>query len=141
MHYYYYYIHKSIVSSHLATRGNNKILCTPPPHISSSEVILPGSIVAPLPNSEQINQPSSNHIYTKSTTNHIHPLCNTHTHDTSLQLHPHMHHIVTPGFVDIPRRYDCTAGHMGREAGWWTTSGRIGLPPLARVIGVGRQQQ
>ena len=26
---------------HLATRGNNKILRTPPPHISSSEEILP----------------------------------------------------------------------------------------------------
>ena len=27
------------------------------------------------------------------------------------------------------------------EAGWWTTSGNIGLPPLARVMGVGRQQE
>ena len=26
-------------------------------------------------------------------------------------------------------------------AGWWTTSGNIGFPPLARVMGVGRQQQ
>ena len=30
---------------------------------------------------------------------------------------------------------------MEGEAGWWTTSGNIGLPPLARVMGVGRQQQ
>ena len=52
----------------------------------------------------------------------------------SLQLHPHTHHIVTPGFVDIPRRSDCTAGQMDGEAGWWTTSGNIGLPPLARVM-------
>ena len=29
---------------------------------------------------------------------------------------------------------------MDGEAGWWTTSGKIGLPPLARVMGVGRQQ-
>ena len=28
---------------------------------------------------------------------------------------------------------------MDREAGWWTTSRNIGLPPLARVMGVGRQ--
>ena len=35
------HIHTSIVSRHLATRGNNKILLTPPPHISSSEEILP----------------------------------------------------------------------------------------------------
>ena len=30
---------------------------------------------------------------------------------------------------------------MDGEAGWWTTSGNIGLPPLARVMGVGRQQK
>ena len=30
---------------------------------------------------------------------------------------------------------------LAREAGWWTASGNIGLPPLARVMGVGRQQQ
>ena len=29
---------------------------------------------------------------------------------------------------------------MDGEAGWWTTSGNIGLPPLARVMGVSRQQ-
>ena len=34
----------------------------------------------------------------------------------------------------IPCRSDCTAD-------WWTTSGKIRLPPLARVMGVGRQQQ
>ena len=44
------------------------------------------------------------------------------------------------GFVDRLRRSDCTAGQMDGEAGWWTTSGNIGLPPLARVMGVGRQQ-
>ena len=30
---------------------------------------------------------------------------------------------------------------MDGEAGWCTTSGKIGLPPLARVMGMGRQQQ
>ena len=39
--------------------------------------------------------------------------------------HPHTHHIVAPGFVDRPRRSDCTAGQMDGEAGWWTTSGNI----------------
>ena len=34
------HIHTSIVSRHLATRGNNKILRTPPPQISNSEEIL-----------------------------------------------------------------------------------------------------
>ena len=35
------HIHTSIVSRHLATRGNNKILRPPPPHTSSSEERLP----------------------------------------------------------------------------------------------------
>ena len=35
------HIHTSIVSKHLATRGNNKILRTPQPHISRSEERLP----------------------------------------------------------------------------------------------------
>ena len=39
-----------------------------------------------------------------------------------------MHHIVTHGFVDRPRRGDCTAGQMDEESGWWTTSEKIGLP-------------
>ena len=30
---------------------------------------------------------------------------------------------------------------MDGEAGLWTTSRNIGLPPLARAMGVGRQQQ
>ena len=29
---------------------------------------------------------------------------------------------------------------MDGETVWWTTSGKIGLPPIARVMGVGRQQ-
>ena len=29
---------------------------------------------------------------------------------------------------------------MDGEAGWLTTSGKFGLPPLARIMGVGRQQ-
>ena len=29
---------------------------------------------------------------------------------------------------------------MDGEAGCWSTGGNIGLPPLARVMGVGRQQ-
>ena len=123
------HIHRSIVSRHLATRGNNKILRTPPPHISSSEEILPR--LTPLPNSEQINHPSSNHTYTKSTPNHIHhhyASSATPTHTPSLQLHPHMHHTVTSGFVDRPRWSDGAAGQMERFAGWWTKSGMIRLP-------------
>ena len=38
---YMRHIHISIVSRHPATRGNKKILCPPPPHISSSEETFP----------------------------------------------------------------------------------------------------
>ena len=57
------HIHTFIVSMHLATRGNDKILRAPPPHISSSEEILSASLVAPLPNSEQINLPDKLSIF------------------------------------------------------------------------------
>ena len=52
-----------------------------------------------------------------------------------------MHSIVTPGFVVKPHRSDCTAGQMDRIADWRTISGKMGLSPLTRVIGVGGQQQ
>ena len=119
-------IHTSIVSRHLATRGNKKILHTPPPHIGSSEEILPTSLVAPLSNSEQINYIPKIILNTKSIPNHIHqhcappPPCSSHTHTTHIIAltapSPHMHHIVTPGFVDRPRWGGVTAGQMDREA-------------------------
>ena len=56
------HIHTSIVSRHLATRGNNKILCTPPPHISSSEEILPASHPSPL--SPRHNLFNCTHLHT-----------------------------------------------------------------------------
>ena len=66
------HIHTSIVSRNLSSRGNNTILCTPPPHISISEDILPASLVVPLTYLEQINHLSSNHTNTKSTPKYIH---------------------------------------------------------------------
>ena len=111
------HIHTFIVSRHQAIRSNNKILRTRPPHISSSEKYFPNSLVAPLPNSEQINHSSSKYTYTKLTPNHIH-----------LQLHPHTHHVVTHGLVNRHSWSDGTAGHMDTEAGCWTSSKKIGTP-------------
>ena len=79
------HIHTSIVSRHLAARGNNKILCTPLPHISSSEERLPRLTRPTL--SQQTNLPSSNHTYIHKVDDKSHPsplcpICNTHTHDT-----------------------------------------------------------
>ena len=104
-------IHTCIVSRHLATRGSNKILHT---------------LVTPLPNSEQINNPSTNHTYTISTANHIH-------HDYAPSITPtHTIHIITstvPTYAPRCHPWICgTAGQMDRKVGWWTTSRNIGLP-------------
>ena len=64
----------------------------------------------------------------------------THTTHIISSTSPHTHHVVTPGYVDRPRQCDGTTGQMDGEAGWWTTSGKIGLPTLARINGVGRQE-
>ena len=119
------HIHTSIVSRHLATRGNHIILRTPPPHISSSEEILPRLTRRTLTQLRTNKSPFLKFIFTQSgrqityiTT--MPPLQHSHTRYTSsLQLLPHTHHIVTPGFVDRPRRSDRTAGQMDGEAGWW----------------------
>ena len=66
------HIHTSIVSRHLATRGNNKILRTPPPHTSSSEAILPRLTRRTLAQLRTNKIPSSNHTYTMPTPKHIH---------------------------------------------------------------------
>ena len=57
-----------------------------------------------------------------------------HPHTSSLQLHPHTHHSVTPGFVDKPRWSDGAAGQ-------WRDKRDHRTPPKTRVKGVGRQQQ
>ena len=128
------HIQTYIVSRHLATRGNTKILRTPPPHISSSEEILPASPGTPLPNSEQINHPSSIHTYTKSTPNHIQhhyapSITLTYTthfiSSTSPTYAPHYH----PGFADRPRRSASTVGQMDGE-NWLVDHKRVDQTPL-----------
>ena len=124
------HIHTSIVSRHLATRGNNKILCTPPPYISSSEEILPRLTCRTLAllrtNKLPFLKSYLHKVDAKTYPSPLCPLCNTHTrHTSSFQLHPHTHHIVTLEFVDRPRRSDCIAAQMDGEAGR-----KIGFPTL-----------
>ena len=88
-------MHTSIVSRHLADRGNNKILRTLPPHISSSEEILPHltrrTLSQPRTNKSPFRKSYVHKVDAKSHASPLCPLCNTHT--SSLQLHPHTHHI------------------------------------------------
>ena len=117
-----HHIHTSIISRHLVTRGNKKILHTPPPHISSSEETLHHLMHHTLAQLRTNKYPFSYLTYTKSPPTHIHhhhaPFV-THTHTTSLQLHPHTHHVATLGFMDIPSQSDDNADQMDGEAGWW----------------------
>ena len=138
------HIHTSIVSRHLATRGNNKILRTPPPHTSSSEERLPRLTRRTLAQLRTNKSPFlKSYLHKVDAKTHPSPLCpsvtSTHTthiiSSTAPTYAPHCHPWIcgqTPP--------NCTAGQMDGEAGWWTTRGNIGLPPLARVMGVGRQQ-
>ena len=66
-------IHTIIVSQHVVARDNNKILCTHPPQVSSTEEHLRRHTRRTLAQLKQINLRSSYHIHTKSTlqdTNH-----------------------------------------------------------------------
>ena len=80
------HIHTSIVSRHLATRGNNKILRTPLPHISSSEEIISRLARRTLfqlrTNKSPFLKSYSHKVYAKSHPSPLCPLCNTQTRDT-----------------------------------------------------------
>ena len=79
------HIHTSIVSRHLATRGNNKILRTPPPHTSSSEERLPRLTRRTLAQLRTNKYPFLNSylhkVDAKTHPSPLCPLCNIHTHD------------------------------------------------------------
>ena len=137
------HIHTSIDSRHLATRGNKKILRTPPPHIISSEEILPRLTGCTLAQLRTNKSPFHNSYIQKITSIPSIPT-HTHTHTThiiSSSTAPRYdtRHVVTLGFVDRPRWNDGTAGLMDGLAGWWTSSVKIGLPTLVRVKGMCRQ--
>ena len=108
------------VSRYLVTSGNK---CKHLYHtLAALKRYFSASLVAPLPNSEQINHPFSNHTYTKSMPNH-----NDHhyspfvtltytTHiifSTAPTYAPHCH----PWISGQPHWSDCTTGQMNGKAG------------------------
>ena len=125
---------------HLATRGNNKILRTPPPHTISFEERLSRLTRRTLAQLRTNKSPFLKSYLHKIDAKHIHHhyapyVTSTHTTHSIFQLHPHTHHTVTPGFVDRPCWSDGAAGQMEIYTGWWTKSGMIGLPPQTMVKG------
>ena len=141
------HIHTSIVSRHLATRGNNKILRTPPPHTSSSEERLPRltrrTIAQPRTSKSPFLKSYLHKVDAKTHPSPLCPLCNIHTHDT--------HHL----FNCIHIRTTLSPLHLWTDPAGvtallarWTEklaggpqAGTSDSPPLARGMGVGRQQQ
>ena len=139
------HIHTSIVSTHLATKSNNRMLRTPTPHISSSEEILPSltrhTLAQLRTNKSPFLKSYLHKVDAKSHPLPLCPLCNTHTHDTS-HLSNCTHIRTTLSSLDL---WTDPAGVTALLARW--TEKLAGGPqaerwdpPLERVMGVGRQQ-
>ena len=141
------HIHTSIVSRYLATRGNNKILRTPPPHISRSEEIPLHLICRTLAQLRTNKSPfliSYLHkVDAKSHPSPLCPLCNSHTHDT-----PHFFNFTHIRITLSPLNLWIDPVGVTAMLSRWTEkldggsqAGTADSPPLARVMGVDRQQQ
>ena len=130
------HIHTSIVSRHLTTRGNNKILRTPPPHISSSEEILPRftcpTLVQLRTNKSPFLKSYLHKVDAKSHPSPLCRLCNTHI-DNTHHLFNCIHITTTLSPLDLrpdPTGVTALVDHKREDRN----------PPLAKVTGVGRQQ-
>ena len=79
------HIHTSIVSRHLATSGNSTILRTPPPHIISSEEIIPHltrrTLAQLRTNKSPFLKSFLHRVDAKSHPSPLCPLCNTRIHN------------------------------------------------------------
>ena len=117
------HIHKYIVSRHLATRGNNKILCTPPSHISSSEEIL-----------SRLNRRRLVQLRTNKS-----PFLISYLHKVDAKSHPS--HIINCTHIRStlsPARLIALLVSWSEKLADGPQAGRTPPPPLERVIGVGR---
>ena len=141
------HMHTSIVSRHLATRGNN-IMRTPPPHIVSSEETLPHLTRRTLAQLGTNKSPFLKSYLDKVDANShpspLCPLCDTHIHNTH-HLFNLTHIRTTLSSLDL---WTDLAGVTQLMARWTEKlavepqegDGTPPPPPLARVKGVGRHQ-
>ena len=132
-----------IVSRPLATRGNNKILCAPQPHISSSEIYFSASLVTPLAqlrtNKSPFLKSYLHKVDAKTHPSPLCPMCNIYTHH--LFTCSHIRTTLSP--LDM---WTNPAGVTALHAGWTEKlaggqqAGTSDSPAPARVMEVGRQQ-
>ena len=105
------------------------MLRTPPPHIRGSEEILPASLVAPLPNSEQ-------KVDVKSHPSLLCPLCNHLFNYTNIRTT-----LLPLDLWTDPAGVTALLARWPEKLAGGPQSGRSDSPPLARVMAVGKQQQ
>ena len=140
------YIHTYIVSLHLATRGNNRILRTPPPHIISSEEILPRithrTFVQLRTNKSPFLKSYLHKVDTKSHSSPICPVCITLMQNTRHLFNCTHIHTTLDLWTDHAGVIALLARWMEKLAGGPQTR-RFDSPPppLAKGMGLGRQQQ
>ena len=121
------HIYISIVSRHLATLGNDKLLRAPPAHISRYEETLPHLTRRTLAHISINKSPFvKSYLHKVDANSHPSPfLIIKHTthiiSSTAPTYAPHRHHWI----CGQTRWSDGTAGQMDVEAGWWTSSGKI----------------
>ena len=139
------HIHTSIVSRHLVTRGNNKILRTPPPYISSSEERLPRLTRRTLAQLSTNKSPFlKSYLHKVDAKIHPSPLChhcNIHTHDTHYFFNfTHIRTTLSP--LDLwtdPAEVTALLARWTENLAGGPHAGTSDSPPLARVMGVGGQ--
>ena len=139
------HIHTSIVSGHPATRGNKKYCAHLHHTLAAMKRYFPVSLVTPLPNSEQIYHPSSNHTKHKVDTksypsplSHLPPVTLTHTTHIISSTAPTLSPLEL--WIDQARVTALLARWTEKLASG-PQAGRSRTPLTTRVMGVGRQQQ
>ena len=139
------HIQASIVSRHLSTRGNKKILRTPPPHISSSEEILlhltRHTLTQLRTNKSPFLKVYLHKVNAKSYPSPLCPLSYIHTQNThNLFNCTHIRTTLSP--LDLwtdPTGVTAMLARWTEKLAGGPQAGRSSSP-LAKVMGVGRQQ-
>ena len=141
------HIHTSIASRHQATRGNNKILRTPLPHTISSEERLPRltrrTLAQLITNTSPFLKSCCLKVDAKTHPSPLCPLCGIHTHDTHHLFNcTHIRTTLSPlNLWTDPAGVTALLTRWTEKLTGEPQAGTTDSPLLARVMGMGRQQQ
>ena len=132
------HIYTYIVVRHQVTRGNSKILCTAPPHISNSEEILPRFIRRTLgqlrTNKSPFLKSYLHKVDAKSHPSPLCPLCNSHIYNIHYLFHCiHIHTTFSP--LDLwtyPTEVTALMARLTEKLAGGTQAGRSDSPQYQR---------